>query len=82
MQVTLNGERQGHRIKAKSLRLLAASSADTWIGKAPHRVLYHRSTAQTRSARVLTLRKDYQHEYFFILDNGLNQVAYGHMLSK
>jgi len=53
MQESLNDYRRDDRTKAKSLRLLAASFADTWIGKPPHRVLYHCSTSQTRSGRVV-----------------------------
>jgi hypothetical protein len=82
MQERLNDYGRDDRTEAKSLRLLAASFADTWIGKPPRRVLYHCSAFQTRSSRVVALREDYQHEYFFILDNGLNQPAHGHILFK
>jgi hypothetical protein len=68
--------------KRMSMKLLAASSADRWIGKAPHRVLYHCSTSPTRSSRVVALKKDHQHEYFSSLDNGLNEPAHGHILFK
>jgi hypothetical protein len=82
MQERLNNNGRDDRTKAKFVRLLAASSADTWIGKPPRRVLFHCSNSQTRSSRVVALREDYQHEYFFILDNGLNQPAHGHILFK
>jgi len=82
MQERLNDYRRDDRTKAKSLRLLAASSADMWIGKAPHRVLYHCSTSQTQSSRAVALREDYQHQYVFVLDNGLNQPPHGHILFK
>jgi hypothetical protein len=68
--------------KRTSMQFLAASFADAWIGKVPHRVLYHCTTSQTGSGRVAILKKEYQHEYFFILENGLNQPAAGHMLFK
>jgi hypothetical protein len=64
------------------MKLWAANSADMWIGKAPRRVLYHCTTAQTRISQVANLKKNYQHEYFSILDNGLNQPAHGHTLFK
>ena len=82
MQERLNDNSRDDRTKAKSLRLLATGSTDTWIGKAPHRVLYHRSTSQRQSSRVVALREDYQHEYDFLLDNGLNQPPHGHILFK
>jgi hypothetical protein len=82
MQERFNDSRQNDRTKAKSSRLLAAGSPDTWIGKAPHRVLYHCSTPQRQSSRVLALREDYPHEYVFVLDNGLNQAPDGHILFK
>jgi hypothetical protein len=65
-----------------SMKLSAASAVDTWIGKAPRRVLYHCTTSQNRSGQVVFLKKDYQHEYFFILDNGLNEPSHGHILFK
>jgi len=82
MQERLNDYRRDHRSKAKSPRQLAASSVDTWIGKPPHRVLYHCSTSQTQSSRVVALREDYRREYVFVLDNGLNQLPHGHILFK
>ena len=82
MQESLSGNTRDDRTKAKSLRLLAASLADTWIGKAPHRVLYHCSTSKKQSSRVVALREDYQHEYVFVLDNGLTQPPHGHILFK
>jgi hypothetical protein len=68
--------------KRMSTRLLAANSADTWIGKTPHRVLYHCTTFPQRVGQAAIQKKDYRHEYFFILDNGLNQPADGHILFK
>jgi hypothetical protein len=65
-----------------SMKLLAANSVDTWIGKTPHRVLYHCSTFHTRIGQAVIQKKDYQHEYFFILDNGLNQPVHGDILFK
>jgi len=65
-----------------SPKLLAANSADTWIGKTPHRVLYHCTTFHTRIGQAVIQKKDYRHEYFFILDNGLNQPAHGDILFK
>jgi len=56
-----------------STKPLAANVVDTWIGKAPHRVLYHCTTSHTRIGQVVTRKTEYQHECFFILDNGLNQ---------
>jgi len=56
-----------------STKPLAANVVDTWIGKAPHRVLYHCTTSRTRIGQVVTRKTEYQHECFFILDNGLNQ---------
>jgi hypothetical protein len=82
MQERLNDNRRDNRTKAKSLRLLAAGSIDTWIGKGPHRVLYHCATSKTQSSRVVALRENYQHEYDFVLDNGLNQSPHGHILFK
>jgi hypothetical protein len=68
--------------KRMSTMLLAANSADTWIGKTPHRVLYHCTTFHTRIGQAVIQKKDYRHEYSFILDNGLNQLAHGHILFK
>jgi hypothetical protein len=56
-----------------STKPLAANVVDTWIGKAPYRVLYHCTTSRTRIGQVVTRKTEYQHECFFILDNGLNQ---------
>ena len=45
------------------------------------RIGYEIPTAPSpRRSRVIALRKDYQDEYFLILDNGLNQLAHGHFL--
>ena len=65
-----------------SMKLLAANAVDTWIGKAPHRVLYYCTRSQTRISQAIIQKKDYQQEYFFILDNGLNQPAHGDILFK
>jgi len=65
-----------------SMKLLATNAVDTWIGKAPHRVLYHCTRSQTRISQAVIQKTDYQHEYFFILDNGLNQPVHGDILFK
>jgi hypothetical protein len=77
MQETVNDYRQVDRMKADVHEALAANVVDTWIGKAPHRVLYHCPRSQTRISRAVIQKTDYQHEYFFILDNGLNQPVHG-----
>jgi hypothetical protein len=59
---------------------LAADVVDTWIGKAPHRVLYHCTTSHPRICQAV--KTEYQHEYSFILDNGLNQPPHGQILFK
>jgi hypothetical protein len=65
-----------------SMKLLAANAVDTWIGKPPHRVLYYGTRSQTRISQAIIQKKDYQHECFFILDNGLNQPVHGDILFK
>jgi hypothetical protein len=68
--------------KRMSTKLLAANAVDMWIGKTPHHVLYHCTTFHTRIGQAVIQKKDYRHEYFFILDNGLNQPVHGDILFK
>jgi len=65
-----------------SMKLLAANAVDTWIGKGPRRILYYCTRSQTRISQAIIQKRDYQHEYFFILDNGLNQPVHGDILFK